>query len=128
MHFLNVWVLDDDDDFLPLIEKWLHKNFECQVTCFDNVEEFDKELYVVDVAPDLILMDIRLKHANGLKLANEVHSLFKDVPIIHLTALDGDPIIEDKYVILGKPIDDHLLKRSIINIIKKSYQKAYSSK
>lgn len=128
MHFLRIWVLDDDEDFLPLIDKWLIKNYDCEVKCFANVEDFDKELYLADIAPDLILMDIRLKDANGLRVANEVHSLFKDVPIIHLTALDGDPIIEDKYVILGKPIDDHLLKRSISQLIKKSYQKAYSSK
>lgn len=124
MHFLRIWILDDDEDFLLLIDKWLKKNYDCEVTSFNTVESFDQELYRVNLVPDLILMDIRLKDANGLKVANEVHSLFQNVPIIHLTNLDGEPIIEEKYTILGKPINDKLLKSSISRLIKESYQKA----
>lgn len=112
MNQSKIWILDDDPSFCTYMEKLIKKNIYSETKSFTKSQDFiDKIFHEKDAYPDLILMDIRLEDENGLRLAKRIHHNLGPIPIIHLTALSGEEILDGDVMILSKPVNTaHLLK------------------
>ena len=108
-----VWVVDDDQSFCEFMDIWIKKHFDVTITTFNTANEFMSAVDNCEYAPSLVLMDVRLKDENGLRLSKKVKKEHSEIPFIHLTSLGGNPIIEEDLIILNKPIDRLALVKEI---------------
>lgn len=113
----QIWILDDDKDFCLFLKKIIEQNFDYNVKWFTSEREFEDIIFHENDIPSLILMDVRLNKENGLRFGNKIHEKLPNIPIIHLTALDGDDIRSEKYTILSKPVNKPLLLKTVSNFL-----------
>jgi two-component system, OmpR family, response regulator ChvI len=110
-HFKNILLVDDDLDIL-----WTYKALlECEgykVSTFNNSEQALKNFSQSEPSYyDLVLLDIRMPHINGLQLFYRMKSINKDIRIIFVSALDA---AEELISILpGIKFDKHIIKKPI---------------
>jgi two-component system, OmpR family, response regulator ChvI len=110
-HFKNILLVDDDLDIL-----WTYKALlECEgykVNTFNNSEEALKNFSQSEPSYyDLVLLDIRMPHINGLQLFYRMKSINKDIRIIFVSALDAaEELIS---VLPGIRLDKHIIKKPI---------------
>lgn len=119
----KILVIDDDIDFLNIIEAVLeHRSYTVRVVSDPN------EVYPVfiEFQPDLVILDVHLKDANGKDMSRELKTLNTDnTPILLCTA---DQSVKNDYYdsradgILLKPFKDEELFKLLRNILKKNNQ------
>ncbi len=101
----SILVVDDDFDFLTIMEHWLKDNYTV-----DGVRSGAQALsYLMKKHPDLILLDYEMPHIDGYEAMEKIRSnpLTARIPIIFLTGVnDRESVIR---VINHKP-DGYLLK------------------
>jgi CheY-like chemotaxis protein len=120
----RILITEDDTENQRFLRMFLGKSFitdicDSDVTLYENLS---KNHY------DVILMDISLKGGkNGLELTKELKANpeFKDIPIVCLTAHAFKTDIENAInagvdIFLTKPIDNHVLMRTLLNAAKKN--------
>ncbi len=101
----TVLVIDDDPDFLAIIDKWLSEQYD--VECLRSGES--ALAYLEHKRPDLILLDLEMPGLNGDQVMKRIRSNPKceRIPIIFLTGKnDKDDVIK----ILELKPDGYLLK------------------
>ena len=101
----TILVIDDDADFLAIIEDWLSEsyNVECSRSGPSGLGYIDKK------RPDLILLDYEMPGMNGDQVMQRIRSnpVNKRVPIIFLTGKnDKDGVLK----LLEQKPDGYLLK------------------
>jgi two-component system, OmpR family, response regulator len=101
---VHVLVVDDDAAIRVLIANYLEKN-SISVRTASGRAEMVAQLAVAE--PDLVILDLRLGHEDGLDLLREVRSR-SDVPIIITTGHRRDEI--DRVVGLELGADDYVTK------------------
>ena len=110
---LTVYVVDDDPDMLSFLVHHFSKKWRIEVKTFDCVKKVVSAIKEAHVLPSLIISDIKLPEQSGLVLQNIVG----DIPIIFITSLDGENIEDEKYTIIGKPINkkhfDELIQKKL---------------
>ncbi len=62
-----------------------------------------------ELAPDVVLMDLRMREMDGVEATREIRASFPDARIIALTSFDGD---QDIYRALDAGVRGYLLKES----------------
>lgn len=84
----RVVVVDDEADFLKLIERWLKPRFE--VTCLLGGASTGEEIAALD--PDLLIMDIHMPDGNGFQICRQLREQtgFEGLPVIFLTGSTSD--------------------------------------
>ena len=120
----RILITEDDTENQRFLRMFLGKSFitdicDSDVTLYENLSKNDY---------DVILMDISLKgEKNGLELTKELKANpeFKDIPIVCLTAHAFKTDIENAInagvdIFLTKPIDNHVLMRTLLNAAKKN--------
>ena len=101
----NILLVDDDDDFLALMRRWLRDSYKVD-TVRSGIEALR---YLQDIHPDLILLDYEMPGLNGFGLMELIHedpSIY-DIPIIFLTGKNDRSSV--LHIIKNKP-DGYLLK------------------
>ena len=101
----TVLVIDDDPDFLHIMENWLSSsyNVDCSHSGASALAYLDKK------RPDLILLDYEMPGMNGDQVLQRIRSNPSNVriPVIFLTGMnDKDRVMK----ILGQRPDGYLLK------------------
>ncbi len=82
----RVLVVDDDPDFVDLLQLQLEK-LQCEVDiAYNGVEGLDK---INAQCPDVILLDVMMPEKDGFQMCKELkeNEKFSDIPIIMLTAV-----------------------------------------
>lgn len=86
---LHIAICDDEQDFVQHLKMMLDRyaaetGEEIKVTaCYDGLELIEK----YDTTIDLIFLDIKMNHVNGLRAAERVRQMDEKVGIIFLTTL-----------------------------------------
>lgn len=119
----RILITEDDSENQRFLKMFLRKNFitdicDSDVTFYENLK---KNKY------DVILMDISLKgNKNGLELTRELKANpdYSDIPIVCLTAHAFKKDIENALnagvdIFLTKPVDNHLLMKTLLDAAKK---------
>ena len=83
-----VALVEDDADFRSIVGRWLQAEY-------DTVSFGDGEPLLTagaEIAPDLIIMDVKLPGLNGYSLCRRIHEQkrFAGVPVLFLTGVDSD--------------------------------------
>ncbi|MGZ3692224.1 MAG: response regulator transcription factor [Pseudobdellovibrio sp.] len=89
----KIFIVDDFEDSCQLMSEILSAEFECTYTCqsekaLDLIQEFK---------PDIILMDYKMPHVNGIELCKIIKKtpVLKSIPIIFISgAVTSDERIE----------------------------------
>lgn len=119
---LEILVIDDDINFINLIETHLKKlgvkNIQCASTEIEAISNLTKGI------PDLIILDVMLPSINGFSMAKIAREVCKlPVPILYVTAnrnfKQEFKILEDLQNTdhIFKPIDKNLLAQKIRELI-----------
>ena len=100
----RILVVDDSNAHLQLLETWLSESGFAVVTVRDGYEAISR---FNDEHFDLVLTDICMPGVNGNILAQYIHILRKEVPVVAVTAspfladLDFDLVISKPYELEG---------------------------
>ncbi|MEO9946860.1 MAG: nitrogen regulation protein NR(I) [Paraglaciecola sp.] len=79
-----VWIVDDDSSIRWVLQKALQTaNIPC--FSFENPEDLLLQLETGQ-PPEVIVSDIRMPQMDGMKLLEEVHKRFENIPVIIMTA------------------------------------------
>ena len=82
---LHLLVIDDNEDILFMLQAMLqHKGYKVSIK--ENTQGI--EVYIKELSPDIILMDMLLSGADGREICRHIKSIesFSHIPVIMLSA------------------------------------------
>ena len=84
----KVAVIDDEPDFLKLIESWLSPYY--QVACWADGEGVCEK--IVEWEPDLVLLDVHMPELNGFSVCRRLRASerLSELPVVFLTGSKTD--------------------------------------
>jgi DNA-binding response OmpR family regulator len=120
---LKIMIIEDDLDLLHGL-RFLLQAYHCKICPLTDADEIMKTVGLLQ--PDLILLDIKLDHSNGLDVCREIKaSYLKDIPVFIMSGLpdvEGQSYDAGADFFLAKPFDSEtllarikILENSIIN-------------
>ena len=80
---IRVAVVDDEQDILDMIEKFLKRSGSFDVTTFINPMN---ALSAINDSYDVVLLDIMMPQMNGLDVLKELHAKYPTLKVIMMTA------------------------------------------
>ena len=80
---IRVAVIDDEQDILDMIEKFLKRSGSFDVTTFINPMN---ALSATNDSYDVVLLDIMMPQMNGLDVLKELHAKYPTLKVIMMTA------------------------------------------
>jgi DNA-binding response OmpR family regulator len=111
---LKIMIVEDDLDLLHGL-RFLLQAYHCKICPLSDADEILKTISLLQ--PDLILLDIKLDHGNGLDICREIkNSYLKEIPVYIMSGL---PDAEVKSYnagadyFLSKPFDSETLLAKI---------------
>lgn len=115
---IKVLVIDDDEDLSEMLSFGL-TDAGYSPDIVENGKQAKK--YLSEKVPDIILADIMMPDINGIELCQWIHSQpqTRDVPIIQMSALSNEAIIEDSadtgvMDYIKKPVSFDILKEKLV--------------
>jgi DNA-binding response OmpR family regulator len=84
----KIAVVDDEPDFLLLMESWLKPSYD--VTSFSHCEGLIQKLRALK--PELVLLDIHMPEESGFKICRELRAVrgLENLPVLFLTGSKTD--------------------------------------
>ena len=123
----NVYVVDDDPDYLAMLNKWLSP-----VVNVSSFTSGDEVLSGIDaMIPDLLLIDYEMPGMNGIEIIKALRSKggTKKIPVIFLTGKNDRDLV---YSILNYKPDGYLLKtdsgNAIVDSVKRFFAESFYRK
>lgn len=121
---INIAVVEDDNTYLKQIESYL-KKYELENDLNFKISFFTDGFQITEnykATFDLILMDIKMKHMNGITTAEKIRSRDQEVIIIFITntsqyAIKGYKVNALDYIL--KPISYFSFTQCLKKAIKK---------
>ena len=117
-------IVEDDLDLLHGL-RFLLQAYNCKICPLSDADEILKTAGLLQ--PDLILLDIKLEHGNGLEICRELKSSYlKEIPVYIMSGL---PDAESKSYdaganfFLAKPFDSETLLKQIKTLETSSSEK-----
>jgi len=111
---LKIMIIEDDLDLLHGL-RFLLQAYHCKICPLSDADEILKTVGLLQ--PDLILLDIKLDHSNGLDVCREIkNSYLKNIPVYIMSGLpDVDKKAYDAGAdyFLPKPFDSETLLAKI---------------
>jgi DNA-binding response OmpR family regulator len=111
---LKIMIIEDDLDLLHGL-RFLLQAYHCKICPLTDADEISKTVGLLQ--PDLILLDIKLDHNNGLEVCREIkNSYLNETPVYIMSGL---PDVEKKAYEAGadffiaKPFDSETLLAKI---------------
>ncbi|GEM_PF-6859227 len=84
---LKFIVIDDSSEMVALLNNFIENCDLGHGHSFEN--EFEAMDFVSENKPDILVIDVNLKHINGFKLGNMIRDMLKiEVPIIYISSND----------------------------------------
>lgn len=117
--FLNILVVDDDDQIREVLRDILLMHGHTLTTCADGIsalKEFKKQKF------DLMITDLGMPGMSGMELAEQVHKDYPDLPIAMITGwgtqLDPEQVKENGILsVLSKPFHLKEIKELIEEVV-----------
>lgn len=100
----TILVIDDELNLRRTLAFILQRAGYLVVTASDGV---DAQRYLVEGSFDLVFIDMKLPDVEGIRLADEIHKIYAQVPVIILT---GHPTSETKTEATRQAVAAYLAK------------------
>jgi len=101
---IQILIVEDEHHLSHILQTYLRKkSFEVDVA-FDGIKALDM---ISSKKYDLVISDVMMPHMHGISLISKLRSMFPDLPLIILTALDQ---YQDKEKAFLSGTDDYLVK------------------
>ena len=120
---LKIMIIEDDLDLLHGL-RFLLQAYHCKICPLSDADEILKTVGLLQ--PDLILLDIKLDHSNGLDVCREIkNSYLKNIPVYIMSGL---PDVDKKAYEAGadyflpKPFDSETLLAKIKTLENSSFE------
>jgi DNA-binding response OmpR family regulator len=117
-------IVEDDLDLLHGL-RFLLQAYNCKICPISDADEILKTAGLLQ--PDLILLDIKLDHGNGLDICQELkNSYLKNIPVYIMSGLpdaEGKSIEAGADYFLAKPFDSEVLLTQIKTLESSSSEK-----
>jgi DNA-binding response OmpR family regulator len=124
----KVLVVDDEYDILEMLRIRLGKNGYIVIAASSGEECLEK---AAGEKPDVILLDVLLSGKSGFEVCKSLkgEAKTKDIPIIMVTALIGEPALQSALecgaeYLISKPFDPNDLLLKIEDVIKKKHKES----
>ena len=116
---LNFLVIDDSMEMVALLNNYISSGDLGHGHSFED--EIQAMEFVAENCPDILVVDVNLKHINGFKLGELIRSMLKlELPIIYISS--NDLYLKDFYnadqrnsYFMNKPFS----KETFVSVIKK---------
>ena len=90
---LKILLVDDEAYFRLFVGKVMHQSINCTV---EEARDGQEAINLCQSSnPDLIIMDINMPRMNGVQALLSIRALKRDTPIIMLTSISEEKIVED---------------------------------
>lgn len=91
---LHVLIIDDDDDYVFLIQDYLKLKFTSTDFIFKVAKDPEEAIEIINSSPtfDLYIVDYMLNYKNGIEIIIEIRSKNIDTPIIFLTGYGNEDV------------------------------------
>lgn len=99
----TILVAEDTDSNFLLVSAILKKDYRL----FRAVDGVEAVKLAAEIHPDLILMDIKMPHMDGIEATKEIRKTDKNVPIVAVTAFAFD---SDRQRVLDAGCNDYMSK------------------
>ena len=132
MEFFKVLIADDEENIrngLKCIIDW--EKLGCKV-CGEAANGKDAINQIIDLRPDLVILDIKMPGYTGIEVLAQVRSYFasspSDMPAVLILSGYSDFDYAQKTMNLGasgyllKPVDENELERKVSEIVKKVHE------
>lgn len=105
---MKVLIVDDEENIRKVVRRALMKNIP-NVEIYQTQDGFEAGKLVMDVVPDLIILDLMLPRVDGFGVCASVKNdkRFKNVRILAITGQDTE---ENRQRIMKEGADDYLAK------------------
>jgi DNA-binding response OmpR family regulator len=107
---LKIMIVEDDLDLLHGL-RFLLQGYNCKICPLSDADEIMKTAGLLQ--PDLILLDIKLDHGNGLDICRELkNSYLKNIPVYIMSGLPDAEVKSYKAgadFFFAKPFDSEAL-------------------
>ena len=121
---LKIMIVEDDLDLLHGL-RFLLQEYNCQICPLSDADEVVKTAGLLQ--PDLILMDIKLEHGNGLDICRELkNSYIKNIPVYIMSGIPdaaGKAREAGADMFIAKPFDSEDLLKKIGSLEKTRSEK-----
>jgi YesN/AraC family two-component response regulator len=119
---IRTLIVDDDADFRQILKS--HLEFQSMITIVGEAGDGKEALKkTVELKPDLVLMDIRMPHENGIVATHKIKKNLKTKVIV----LSGYEIDEYKEAVFSAGAEDYVVKRKMLAELMPSIQKAFQN-
>lgn len=121
---LKIMIVEDDLDLLHGL-RFLLQGYNCKICPISDADEIVKTAGLLQ--PDLILLDIKLDHGNGLDICRELkNSYLKNIPVFIMSGIPDAQ--RSSYeagadYFLAKPFDSEILLSKIKTLETSSSEK-----
>lgn len=109
---MKVLVVDDDDGVLEVVQVFLEEQGINRIASFRNGKNVMKA--VVDMQPDLVLLDIMLPDIDGVSLLKKLIGVYQTMYVMMTAYKDAEKVLEAIRIgatdVLLKPINWDYLK------------------
>lgn len=102
---LKIYVVDDEPEIRDIYSRLLKKIGAYEVKQFGTVAEVKDSILSEKLLPALIISDVKMPGECGLALKRFLSDYDLHVPLIHITALQGQGDLRLGYTILNKPVN-----------------------
>lgn len=115
----SILVVEDDDSIREVVKDYLEQTGYQVTVCSDGLKGLDR---VKQGSYDLIILDIRLPHVNGIGLIKVSRKINPETPIICITAYGDHPekvaVEESADLVIAKPFQLGELSTGITRLLK----------
>ena len=117
----HFYVVDDVPQMTDFLGSMITSHFDAKVIPVHSAPEVLAKLGKEKRLPDLIVSDQAMPDMTGLQLKNEIRDRGFKIPMIFVSGIEGDDVIEDQMVMLGKPINAKVLFAQMERMLDKSF-------
>jgi len=118
---INAYILDNEQHAHVVIKTLLRRYFETEIEVVGSAQTAEMALLEISILkPELLFLDIKIRHTNGLEVISKVNC--KECSVIFVTAYDNfalDAFNKCARGYLLKPVDKEKFKHTVSDVIRK---------